>query len=374
MSTHNDNYNFVPSRLFDNNLTNNNIFYVDRFGYLKFVPDFNKPINNEIISIIKNNQSKMIKFGVNFNKPVENLKELDPELNEGKIFIEYLSFGYYFNQELDNLPNGIRFLELDINFSKSLTTLPDSLISLRYQSEYPLNFELLPLNLKKLDLTNSNINYKIKNFPVNLEHLILPKNYNESLSDIPIKLKYIKFGQNFNKSIDNLIQINHESSLQIIDLSSSDFDYPINNLPVNLKVLILGNKFNQVLDYLPEGILLLSTGNSFIHPLDKLPEGLEVLIIGNNFNNTLNNLPSSLQELVLNSYVFNESVYNLPTNIKKFYIHSKSTIKNQLKNINCLIEYLPVTKVLKNYVYNLSKLDINIELIEDGINDIKIVL
>lgn len=149
---------------------------------------------------------------------------------------------------------------------------------------------------------------------------IFNNDFNEELSKETLeKLKEYKsviFGKKFNKSIDNLP--NNIKHIEIRKISkqteftlypASDFDQPINNLPINLKTLCLFT-------------------NNFSHNLDFLPESLETLV----FNNTnaidtnkityFNNLPINLKELILDITRFNSPLDQLPDNLEKLTITS----------------------------------------------------
>ena len=90
------------------------------------------------------------------------------------------------------------------------------------------------------------------------------------------------------------------------------FNSPIDFLPVEITHLILGMQFNQELNNLPsclKSLIIISSiyspvVSNFSKPLDNLPYGLEELILNARLNNIYlgDNLPSTLKTLTLNNY------------------------------------------------------------------------
>ncbi len=195
--------------------------------------------------------------------------------------LEEITFGYNFNQPLDNLPKNIKkiiFHERDEG------------------SSHPHYY--------------SNFNQSIDNLPEGLTYLKLESCFNNSVDKLPSTLKYLELGYNFNKTIDSL-----PSDLEELVISSKMFNYPVNNLPTGLKKLTLGFTFNQEVEFLP-GLTYLKLGNEFNKPLDNLPNTLESLFLGDEFNNFIDNLPNKLKKLSIQSTVFNKSIDKIPDSIK----------------------------------------------------------
>jgi len=63
----------------------------------------------------------------------------------------------------------------------------------------------------------------------------------------------------------------------------NNFNQPLNQLPPKLKVLQLGNKFNQLINHLPS-LEKLILGDKFNQLIDYLPLCLKELTLENNFN------------------------------------------------------------------------------------------
>lgn len=130
------------------------------------------------------------------------------------------------------------------------------------------------------------------------DSIIFSNNFNRSLEDDDIinslkTIKSIYFGSCFDHPIDCLPN-NIEKIIFDID---SVFNQQINNLPVNLKEIYLGNHFNQPVNCLPSSLTKIIFGISFNQSLDNLPNGLEELVLGIGFLQKLENLPSSIKKI-----------------------------------------------------------------------------
>ena len=244
-----------------------------------------------------------------------------PFLNQSLPNLKKLSAGYYFNQPLDNLPNGIESITIrqlsnttDVtgNFNQPLckdgkTILPDSLKELRLET-HSLQFPIidLPKNLKKLYLDVS-CYYNLENLPEGLEDLTV---YNREI--IPD-----------NCSFDNL-----PSSLKILKVGYSKWEKAFDNLPANLEKL-----FIYVYD--------------FIHPIDNLPTGLKYLEVNLNGNQKINNLPLGLEYLRINvDTKYSQPIRNLPPNLK--YFNCNNFFDSEIIELPDSIEWV---KVGLNYTF-----------------------
>ena len=110
------------------------------------------------------------------------------------------------------------------------------------------------------------------------------------ITNIPTNIIKIYFDFRFNLDIQNYL---HPEILMLE--YGSEFNKPIDNLPLELEILKLGLKFN--------------------HPVSMLPESLEILYLSNQFNQDISNLPSGLKTLRLTGYKFNQSINSLPDSI-----------------------------------------------------------
>lgn len=163
----------------------------------------------------------------------------------------------------------------------------------------------IPLNSKKLDITDNNYNnfhllYELHAY-INLVHLkIKSYSFNQIIDHTYNNLKYLYIDSSkFNQDLDYL-----PNSLIVLSIKSFDFNAYLNNLPITLKKLIINSdKFNQELDLLPESLRQLHVvSNIFNKKLDDLPSNLKILqLITREFNKKINCLPSKLQKLIINT-------------------------------------------------------------------------
>jgi hypothetical protein len=176
--------------------------------------------------------------------------------------------------------------------------------------------------------------------------------YSQDIIVIELMKKYKKVvvGDAFNQSIDFL-----PNGITYLRLGRR-FNKPIMNLPQTLKHLIIGAigiaycDFNQSLDNLPEDIetLELIRNSKFDKYINNLPFGLKHLHFNcTNFNYPINNLPEGLETLVVRNFN-NLTLNNLPSNLKSVQITSNLSKDN--------------AKLLKEYINN-SHSNINFDVV-----------
>ena len=179
-----------------------------------------------------------------------------------------------------------------------------------FNSYSPFNNLHYGINMNKWLLLDSDIH----NFSEDDDILNLMKQY-----------KKVAFGDKFNDNIDYLPEgITH------LHLGRK-FDKPLNNLPLSLKCLLIeANKlnwcdFSQSLDFLPSGLEFLSIklSNKFNYPIDLLPSSLKYLYLGcKGFKHPINNLPCNLEELSIVNFDI-KNTHDLPLKLKEFNITEK---------------------------------------------------
>ena len=106
-----------------------------------------------------------------------------------------------------------------------------------------------------------------------IKHLTLNSSFNRNLQSIFPNLVTMSI-RRVNDGIPLLPETLQELSLE-------RFDQPITQLPSNLKVLDLGNAFNQPIGIgeLPRSLIRLELGTNFKQPLRYLPAGLKQLVL-----------------------------------------------------------------------------------------------
>jgi len=226
---------------------------------LKIRNSFNERFSDEMLKVIKDNEINIISFGRQTG---------------------------IFNKELDNLPEGIKVLNLSCYFDKSLDKLPSSLEVLILGYGFSGSLDNLPTNLRKLNIGEC-YNGSLVNLPRSLKELVIGNSYNGTLDNLPENLKELVIGNSYDGTLDNL--------------------------PQGLERLLLGRKCgNKSLDYLPIGLKYIhfyegNYVNSGIS-LDKLPDSIEEIEFKKKEHIYMTKLPESLRKVY---YQFRQSDFRL---------------------------------------------------------------
>lgn len=250
---------------------NHPIYVLPRFlKTLKLRSNFNQPLTAQLPSL------KVLEINGKFNHSIDALPDS----------IEKLTITGCFNQQIHKLPEQLKYLELPFNYDKPLpnTGANSNLIHLRgavYRDDLP------PLQTIR-SRASASMPAKL-HFSKELTNLTLLSCYDKEITDINASsLKYL-FISNL-KSFQPATVLNLETL--VLD---GGFNRPIDmfqtTLP-NLKILILGNYFDQNVDALPNRLEQLTLGARFKQSVDKLPATLKILHTGMMFNQPINNLPA----------------------------------------------------------------------------------
>ena len=97
---------------------------------------------------------------------------------------------------MNNLPTGLKVLEILGSYEKSLDSLPDSLQLLKLACNYRLGLDNLPTGLEKLFILNP-YPLPLKNLPIGLKTLIFVDKVNYQVS-LPKNIKYVEFDESNN--------------------------------------------------------------------------------------------------------------------------------------------------------------------------------
>ena len=241
--------------------------------------------------------------------------------------ITHLTFGYYFDQPLDDLPNSITHLTLGDCFNEKLDHLPDSV-------KYPiftlvlillldcLHFFIIKL-ITIIDSTTylnlgASFNQEVDHLPKSLVHLVFGRIFNRRVYFSPLLFPFFIYSNIsfiFVASVVNFVifgQVDHlPGSLEHLALAGRDFNRPVDHLPSPLTHLELGFNFNQPVNHLPSSLKHLVFGSQFNFPVDLLPN-LETLSLGNSFNMSIDLLPRTLMKLIIGGCAFNQPIPSLP--------------------------------------------------------------
>ena len=168
----------------------------------------------------------------------------------------------------------------------------------------------------------------------------------------------------------NFPVINVPNNIQSINFNSRYFNHALDNLPIGLKELNINQRFNQPLDYLPQGLekLQFKSGSIFNHTMENLPNSLKLLEIPLLYNQSIDNLPNNIEELrigvkniinddnmfcpesdnigELDIQHFNQKIRKLPNNIKKILIFPEYEHLQELKQ-----KYGNIVKVVDKTMY-----------------------
>jgi hypothetical protein len=176
----------------------------------------NIPLNQEIINEIEKSKCRIIEFGIKFNQPicdylppriekiifnekfnkfnqrVDNLPTFNPE--KGENGLKKITFGYHFNQPVDNLPTRLQRLTFGCNFNQSVDNLPIGLKRLTFGYKFNQPVDNLPSGLQRLTF-GYEFNQPLNNLPSGLQKLIISDTYNKPLNNLPasVKITRIKY-------------------------------------------------------------------------------------------------------------------------------------------------------------------------------------
>ena len=136
--------------------------------------------------------------------------------------IQNVLFGQFFNQSVDNLPEGIKNIQFSEEFSQPVDNLP--------------------LGIKRIQFGYS-FNHSVDMLPESVEYLGFGNSFNHPVSNLPKGIKFIRFGQCFNQPIDML----PDSVETIIFAPRSLFSFDIAKFPVNIRTIKFPWKYKGTL-------------------------------------------------------------------------------------------------------------------------------
>ena len=191
--------------------------------------------------------------------------------------------------------------------------------------------------IENYTITNIHV-YNLSYIPKKHNHIYSLKtdyNCNDNVDNLPENIRVLFLGQKFQQKIDHL-------PCNLLKLTIwGYFNNEINYLPKTLQTLIFQNYsfFNQPIDHLPDGLEYLELGHNFNQPINKLPSNLKILKFGYCFNQEVDKLPQSLREIHF-GFSFDKNIDELPKNIEVITIHQKykNIMKgfHKLKTFNCV--------------------------------------
>ncbi len=216
------------------------------------------------------------------------------------------------------------------------------------------------------------IKEKINYFPENITHLTLHK-YNFPVDNLPTNLKYLSLVNNYSHPLNNL-----PNGLEILIFQNTEsyyrtgirFSQTLENLPENLKILYLSDNYVGSSLNFPVRLKEIAIQGNISFDLSELPQGVEKVVFGQLVKIPIINLNLSIKELV----IYNSSgLINLPDNLEKLTIYNSHTnvIKYFPPNLKSIIFYS------HSYKQDYSILPTGLESLElhySGFNDFKFKL
>ena len=243
--------------------------------------------------------------------------------------MDTLKYNWYYNEDIEFIPNNIKYLEFGYEFNKDIKCkIPNCVVFLKFGWCF--------------------------NKPLN--------------NIIPNSVKYLTFGNHFNQSID----VNNIPN-SVIELTfGGKFNQELINLPNSIIKLVLKYNFNKSLDNIPTSVTHLTLGYNFDHDIHKIPNTIKYLSICDYPLSKINNL-FFLDYICFSNYDLYEYYYCIYIKkIKQFYFYTNRSEFEILQNIiynNNLFKGNDIQKDLVEYVFNPKRLlnicnIFNIELID----------
>lgn len=279
--------------------------------YLTFDDKFNNDVDNLSDTLIE------LKFGDSFNQNINKYPKI----------LEKLIFGDCFNKEINSLPETLTHLQFGDKFNKSIKNLPNSIKHLYLGIFFRKNINKLPNSIENLTI-NGKIVEKIENLPYSLKHLFLDDDYDYNFSKyrnidikvnaniLPPLLEYFNTNKYFNNSKNKIYFNNLPSKLKSLSINHN-YSKNINNLPYSLKTIsIYSNHKNNYLNKLPSSINYLIYDATY--QIKHLPHTITELMITERYNKNLDFIPESIKVLRLLYYA--KPINDLPSSIEKIYL------------------------------------------------------
>lgn len=256
-----------------------------------------------------------------------------------------ITFGDYFNQNVDNLPS--------------------SLVHLTFGAAFDRPVDRLPASLKHITF-GRNFNEKVNHLPTSLTHLTFGYSFFQEVDHLPRSLQYLVFGRTFDQPLDVFLDPSlpsmlvclivdleynirlpamppslrtlrcpadvipipfpaHLSSFHCLDADEHNMDF-IRNCS-SLTSIRFTVEFNQSVDDLPPNLKKITFGICFYQPIDNLPPSLTHLKFAKSsrFSNPIKNLPNSLTHLKFGRAFDSPLVGNLPPTLHSLTIGDNYT-------------------------------------------------
>lgn len=259
-----------------------------------------------------------------------------------KWFLSYMTTNYFFQYEEERVHTmmGDKIYSEQVqrlkvcNFNGSEVWKQWPITHLKDIGVSALNDSIVfPETLVDIDLWFDSTCELPKDFlPRSLHTVRLCGYFNQAIGGLlPPFLRVLGLGDGFDQPIDDI-----PGTITHLHLGNA-FDRPLDNLSPALVWLRFGTKFNQSIDKLPPNLRHLRLGSSFNKPVDHLPSTLTWLKFGLNFNQSVDQLPIDLTYLEF-GWCFDQKVDRLPPNLTRLKLgfnfnHPVDNLPNNLKHL-----------------------------------------
>lgn len=227
-----------------------------------------------------------------FNKPLD-IKNLE---------ISQIELGYYFDSVII-LPDTLKKIIFGASFNKCVEFPPSvEYIQFGYCFDQELHFTHLPLLQMQTLIFDYrfNQNISLETMP-NLTKLVFGKNFNQNIAFFPPNLKYLSLGFEFNQMIEIPLSITHLSldcpyceiggllidrlpnGIEELTLKLNMADTLIFNLPTGIKKLIFGSEYNCELNCLPNTIEYIALAETYELEIKSKPANLKTIKCSKNY-------------------------------------------------------------------------------------------
>ncbi len=302
--------------------------HFNSFEILILGDKYNKPLPTNIESC---KELKKLILGKNFNQNV-------PKTIFTKTKIEELVFGHRFKKTIpNNIKNCTTLRKIKFNCPHNIE-FPQSLEEIHYADDFNKRINKFPPFIKRIYF-GSCFNKPLPKDLLNYERLTyikLPDYYNLPLPKLPINIKHLILGKKYNQVIDlnnkiKKLELGYYYDCQLPELKGT-----------NLRKLILGYCYNQPLPELKgTNITVLKMGHLYNQPLPELNESnLKILELGHCYNQQLPELKTSKITCLRLGFLYDKSIPELPKLLKYLTI---SNYINPLPELPKLLKYLKIS-------------------------------
>lgn len=211
--------------------------------------------------------------------------------------LQMLSIGNRYNQPLPKkLPLSLRDLRIGHAFNHAVTpSLPAGIETLMLGRAFRRSLRRPPTGIETI-VVMGDFDSSVDHFPHSVRRLVLGTEFSRRIMRLPRRLEVLDLSRcdKFNGSLSPGVTALRK--LRVLKLGDA-FDQPVDHLPDTLETFVVGRLFNQPVDCLPSGVTTIVLGHGFDHPVDSLPRSLQYLTLSCLFTRCTQGLPRSIRQL-----------------------------------------------------------------------------